>query len=153
MAPGRPLGYPGRPTGKFLDFSKMFEILDFLSLCFLYFSLYYPLWGLGWASYSAKAQNPKVGASPDLKIHQKSIKKSLKITNKQKWSRNGQRNELSTSRYHRSARNFATILMVATVLWITKVPKILEKKLCAANGPQNSKKKILCNIYIYIYIV
>ena len=31
-------------------------------------------WGLGWASYSATAQNPKVGASPELKIHQKSIK-------------------------------------------------------------------------------
>ena len=82
------------------------------------------------------AQNPKVGASPELKIHQKSIK-NIK---KQKWSRNGQRNELSTSRYHRSARNFATILMVATVLRITKVPKILEKKLCAAIGTPELEK-------------
>ena len=43
------------------------------------FYIYYPLWGLGWASYSATAQNPKVGASPELKIHQKSIKNPSKI--------------------------------------------------------------------------
>ena len=42
-----------------------------------------------------------------------------KIQEKQKWSRNGQRNEPSTSRYHRSARDFATILMAPTVLRIT----------------------------------
>ena len=55
------------------------------------------------------------------KINQKSIKNHKK----QKWSRNGQRNELSTSRYHRSARNFATILMVRTVLRVTEL-KILN---------------------------
>ena len=42
-----------------------------------------------------------------------------KVTKKQKWSRTGQRSEPSTSRYHRSARNFATILMVPTVLRVT----------------------------------
>ena len=54
---------------------------------------YYPLWGLGWASYSAKAQNPNSGSSPELKIHQKFIKNMLKINEKQKRSRNGQRSE------------------------------------------------------------
>ena len=46
------------------------------------FYIYYPLWGLGWASYSATAQNPKVGASPELKIHQESIKNQSKIHQK-----------------------------------------------------------------------
>ena len=38
---------------------------------------------------------------------------------KLKWSRNGQRNEPSTSRYHRPAQKIATILMVPTVLRVT----------------------------------
>ena len=50
---------------------------------------------------------------------------AAKSYEKQKWSRNGQRNEPSTSRYHRSARNFATILMVPTVLRVTDL-KILN---------------------------
>ena len=45
--------------------------------------------------------------------------RAAKSYEKQKWSRNGQRNEPSTSRYHRSARNFATILMAPTVLRVT----------------------------------
>ena len=47
---------------------------------------------------------------------------------KQKWSQNGPRNEPSTSRHHRSARNFATILMAPTVLRVTNFKNPRKKK-------------------------
>ena len=64
--------------------------------------------------YMATGRFDKFGPSRAGKSHEK-----------QKWSRNGQRNEPSTSRYHHPARNFATILMAPTVLRVTNL-KILN---------------------------
>ena len=66
---------------------------------------------------------------------------------KRKWSRNSERNEPSTSRYHHPARNFATILMAPTVLRVTDLkisnfswsePEIINIMICVV--PENPGK-------------
>ena len=82
---------------------------------------------------------------------------------KQNSSRNGQRNEPSTSRYRRSARNFATILTVPTALRITDLknsnfswsePEIINIiKRIVINGPTpyHSTTATTTTHYYYYY--
>ena len=68
--------------------------------------------------------------------------RAAKSHKKQKRSQNGQRNEPSTSRYHRSARNFATILMAPTVLQVTKLKIQDIRSKTYQTEPQNSEKSL-----------
>ena len=187
MAPGRSLGYPGRPTG---NFSILFRIVH---LFLIIFSLIFPIFSNSISGSSSsiisssssstvlvivllscmernchlrnctrqffwlifdifEARGGPVGLKldeieaansfPMLPMSRNGLKWSetnREKSEKQKRSRNGQRNEPSSSRYHRSARNFATILMVLSVLRITNLkisnfswsePEIINMIIC-----------------------
>ena len=72
VAPGRSLGYPGRPTGKFFEKFGFFEKIGFCPRIFLDFK-----------PKNAKNhrifEEPARSGIPELEIYQKSIKQQTKI--------------------------------------------------------------------------
>ena len=133
----------GDVRGSFSDrFGAIFEKSEIQNSIFIY----YPLWGLGWASYSAKAQNPKVEASPELKIHQKSIK-SMRNKNGHETVRKTSSRPLATTVLHEISPRFS---------WHRRFCKLRTSKFRTFPGPSRelcvNEQWLMAWSHIFSYI-